>query len=145
MASQNTGLAGTILPLDTLSPLTRLRREFLHACSVREYPPVAQAHTEAHSKVSPSILPSSSSHIPLIRVGYSPERHFAYRPPSAKLCCHPVQRNAATFGDHQGCARLIRIYSSLPRYTQSLGPLFEDADAGARFFADALHAHNLHL
>jgi hypothetical protein len=23
------------------------------------------------------------------------------RPPSAELCCHPVQRNAATFGDHQ--------------------------------------------
>jgi hypothetical protein len=32
------------------------------------------------------------------------------RPPSAKLCCHPVQRNAATFGDHQG----VRKVSSTP-------------------------------
>jgi hypothetical protein len=29
------------------------------------------------------------------------------RPPSAKLCCHPLQRNAATFGDHQGCESII--------------------------------------
>src|SRR5216683_6237925 len=32
-------------------------------------------------------------------------------PPSAKLCCHPVQRNAATFGDHQ---RVCKI-SSTPK------------------------------
>src|ERR1700693_5081575 len=32
-------------------------------------------------------------------------------PPSAKLCCHPVQRNAATLGDHQR----VRKISSTPK------------------------------
>src|SRR5271155_2923363 len=37
------------------------------------------------------------------------------RPPSAGLCCHPVQRNAATFGDHQ------RVCKSHPRRRRAVG------------------------
>jgi len=37
------------------------------------------------------------------------------RPPSAKLCCHPVQRNVATFGDHQ------RVCKSHPRRRRAVG------------------------
>src|SRR6266852_753936 len=39
------------------------------------------------------------------------------RPPSAKLGCHPVQRNAATFGDHQ---RVCKV-SSTPEACVGLG------------------------
>src|SRR5439155_22265333 len=35
--------------------------------------------------------------------------------PSAKLCCHPVQRDAATFGDHQ------RVCKSHPRRRRAVG------------------------
>ena len=37
------------------------------------------------------------------------------RPSSAGLCCHPGQRNAATFGDHQ------RAYKSHPRRRRAVG------------------------
>src|SRR5271168_4054291 len=37
------------------------------------------------------------------------------RPPSAGLCCHPVQRNAATFGNHQ------RVRKSHPRRRRGVG------------------------
>ena len=34
------------------------------------------------------------------RQGHGANNRLTMRPPSATLCCHPVQLNAATFDDH---------------------------------------------
>jgi hypothetical protein len=50
----------------------------------------------------------------------------AMLPPSAKLCCHPVQGNAFTFGDHQKMYKL----SSTPKACGGGGAVHQDLVGG---------------